>query len=124
MASIKNSGLVGSITNTVLAGASAYKIAVEHGFEGTEEEWLKSLSVVVNVIKDTRDSYILSFTVGNQITVTPNLKPILTKGVDYLTDTDVKELIKTLSLSFVLQEDMISNNEVNNLLQEIFESEA
>src|SRR5690625_2186571 len=25
------------------AGKSAYEIAVEHGFEGTEEEWLESL---------------------------------------------------------------------------------
>lgn len=124
MASIINSGLVGSITNTVLAGKSAYEIAVKNGFKGTEDEWLKSLSVIVNIIEDTKDSYILSFTVGNQTTTTPNLKPILTKGVDYLTNTDIQELVETLSTSFISQEDVTSVSEMGNLLQEVFESEV
>ena len=31
-------------------GKSAYEIAVEHGYEGTEEEWLESLSISVDDI--------------------------------------------------------------------------
>lgn len=35
----------GSLANATLRGYSAYEIAVQHGFQGTEEEWLESLSV-------------------------------------------------------------------------------
>ena len=35
---------------TGVTGLSAYQIAVQHGFEGTEEEWLESLS------KDSKDA--------------------------------------------------------------------
>ena len=31
------------VSSTELSGKSAYEIAVEKGFSGTEEEWLKSL---------------------------------------------------------------------------------
>lgn len=31
------------LTEEGLQGKSAYEIAVDHGFEGTEEEWLESL---------------------------------------------------------------------------------
>jgi hypothetical protein len=34
------------------SGASAYEIAVEHGFEGTEEEWLESLKANVSLVVD------------------------------------------------------------------------
>lgn len=35
----------GQLANATLRGKSAYEIAVEHGFVGTEEEWLASLAV-------------------------------------------------------------------------------
>lgn len=34
------------------SGASAYEIAVEHGFVGTEEEWLESLKANVSLVVD------------------------------------------------------------------------
>ncbi len=35
----------GGLANATLRGYSAYEIAVQHGFVGTEEEWLASLAV-------------------------------------------------------------------------------
>lgn len=54
MANIYNAGKItgsisaqknvkGTINMTLYHGLSAYEIAVEHGFVGTEEEWLESL---------------------------------------------------------------------------------
>ena len=54
MAKIYNAGTItgtisaaktvkGTIGMTLYHGLSAYEIAVEHGFVGTEEEWLESL---------------------------------------------------------------------------------
>lgn len=69
--------ITGNIMQTILVGLSAYEVAVKNGFVGTEQEWLDSLmgeSVEVNVIKDTREEYVLSFTVGEDTIITPNLK--------------------------------------------------
>ena len=51
-----NNGFEGSETKWLEslrgpAGKSAYEIAVEHGFEGTEEEWLASLGDVSDIAK-------------------------------------------------------------------------
>lgn len=35
--------LSGNLSNPVLRGYSAYEVAVQNGFEGTEQEWLESL---------------------------------------------------------------------------------
>lgn len=35
--------LAGSLSNVTLQGKSAYQIAVQNGFQGTESEWLESL---------------------------------------------------------------------------------
>lgn len=41
-----NNGIRGTVTNPeVIYGKSAYEIAVMHGFDGTEEEWIKSCRV-------------------------------------------------------------------------------
>ena len=57
-------------------GASAYEIAVEHGFEGTEEEWLESLHGKDGTNgKDGSDGY------------TP------VKGTDYWTAADKEEMV-------------------------------
>lgn len=69
--------ITGNIMQTILVGLSAYEVAVKNGFVGTEQEWLDSLmgeSVEVSVIKDTREEYVLSFTVGEDTIITPNLK--------------------------------------------------
>lgn len=56
-------------------GLSAYEIALEHGFEGTEEEWLASLH--------GEDGY------------TPQ------KGVDYYTEAEKKEFIQEIESEVV-----------------------
>lgn len=48
-------------------GASAYEVAVENGFEGTEEEWLESLEGI------------------------PGVTPV--KGIDYFTEEDKAEMV-------------------------------
>lgn len=35
--------IVGTLGGELIRGYSAYEIAVQHGFEGTETEWLESL---------------------------------------------------------------------------------
>ena len=61
-------------------GKSAYEIAVDNGFEGTEEEWLASLQG-----KDGQDGVDgKDGTDGN----TPQ------KGVDYFTPEDKAEMVK------------------------------
>lgn len=57
-------------------GKSAYEIALEHGFEGTETEWLNSLHGENGQPgKDGKDGY------------TP------VKGVDYFTEADKSEMV-------------------------------
>ena len=45
--------------NGIYAGKSAYQIAVDHGFVGTEEEWLASLADI-NFVSDPVAYYILA----------------------------------------------------------------
>lgn len=55
-------GLIGEVSSSgsirgklyvpMLAGKSAYELAVEHGFDGTEEEWLESLKASVDLATD------------------------------------------------------------------------
>lgn len=60
-------------------GLSAYEIALQHGFEGTEEEWLASLKGADGIVgkdgADGKDGY------------TPE------KGKDYFTEEDKSELV-------------------------------
>lgn len=61
-------------------GASAYDVAVNNGFSGTETEWLASLkgsdgfSPTIEVYEDTDTSYILTITTEDTSFETPNLK--------------------------------------------------
>lgn len=41
----RSENIDGQLANATLRGYSAYEIAVQHGFVGTEEEWLASLAV-------------------------------------------------------------------------------
>ena len=69
--------LTGQLMTNMIRGYSAYEIAVQEGFEGTVEEWLASLvgdSVEIEVVEDTPSSYILRFTVGDEVVTTPNLR--------------------------------------------------
>lgn len=89
--------IVGVITETLLKGLSAYEVAKKNGYEGTEEEWLYSLSVHVEVVSDKEHEYILSITTSDGTFLTPNLKPTLIKGVDYLTPEEVVELTEEIT---------------------------
>ena len=94
--------MTGNIMETVLKGLSAYEIAVKNGFEGTEVEWLKTLvgeSIIVEVVKDTKKEYILSFTSSNEQIITPNLKPVLEKGSDQLTPEEIEEFTKDITVN-------------------------
>lgn len=61
-------------------GKSAYEIAVDNGFDGTEEEWLESLhgedgvSPTIEVNTNTDSEYKLDITDKNGTFTTPNLK--------------------------------------------------
>lgn len=72
-------------------GASAYEIAVEHGFEGTEEEWLESLKgepgkdgITGEPGKDG----------ANGQDGAPGYTP--QKGVDYYTAADKQEMVNAV----------------------------
>lgn len=61
-------------------GKSAYEIAVEEGYSGTEEEWLASLhgedgfSPTIEVYESTSERYVLKITTAEGEYLTPNLK--------------------------------------------------
>ena len=67
-------------------GKSAYEIAVEHGFTGTEEEWLDSLKQI---------SY-------NDISDKPTLEGVTIEGekgfadynLNFLTNLEIEQLLK------------------------------
>lgn len=48
--------LTANLSNLGIRGYSAYDLAVQHGFEGTEEEWLSSLAAKQIVLKEENDS--------------------------------------------------------------------
>ena len=90
--------LTGTLNGELVRGFSAYDIAVENGFVGTPEEWLAFLkgdkgdkgdSVDVNVVKNTRDEYIVEFSTPDKEIESPNLKSKLVRGEDYMTDEDI-----------------------------------
>lgn len=61
----KKTEVTGSIMHTIVYGRSAYEIAVKHGYEGTEEEWLaslvgKSASVKVGGVYDSENLRIVN----------------------------------------------------------------
>ena len=81
-------------------GKSAYKIAVEKGFEGTEEEWLESLHGKNGIDgkdgqngKDGKDGYTpqkgIDYFDGKD--GEDGKTPV--KGIDYFTDADKAEIV-------------------------------
>lgn len=121
--------ITGNILETVLVGLSAYELAKKYGFQGTEEEWLKSLNVKVS-IDNSNGNYIVSFISGgiNQeldmtalLTETVENKYIkeLTAAQEY-TDTKIQDLSEGLreklnSLTNKIEENVTS---INNLSKE------
>lgn len=96
-------------------GKSAYEIAVENGFEGTEQEWLESLAGEAAGFGAPTASA-TSLTSGEQPTVSvsasgPNTAKVFdfqfgipagadgktpVKGVDYYTETDKEEMVQAV----------------------------
>ena len=75
----ESNSLTGTLAGELLRGFSAYDIAKQRGFEGTEEEWLSSLvgeKVKVTVLVDTEREYILQFSTSDETITTPNLKAV------------------------------------------------
>lgn len=79
-------------------GKSAYEIAVEHGFVGTEEEWLESFPVgpqgengaTFTPYVDANGDLSWSNDKGLPNPRTVKIKP--TRGTDYWTDADKAEI--------------------------------
>lgn len=72
------------------AGLSAYEIAKEHGFVGTEEEWLQSLNGVSPTIGANGNWYIGELDTGVQasVEIPKNISDFL-NDVGYLTADDL-----------------------------------
>lgn len=103
--------LTGKLANATLRGYSAYDVAVQNGFEGTEEEWLESLigNGIESVALNSDYSLTINFTDGTSVT-TISIRgekgekgdkgdkgdtPI--KGVDYWTSEDKNEILTELT---------------------------
>lgn len=89
-----------AIVAAILAGKSAYELAVEkHGYEGTEEEYVKApyraldlLQTRIGIPSFNAQDYTLTFTAQNGAQAVIDL-PLETMGLDY--DADTKEMIYT-----------------------------
>lgn len=117
-------------------GDSAYQIAVNNGFKGTETEWLDSLKgingedgvsvTVVSVSESTTDggSNIVTFSDGKTVTIKNGSKgatgsagkdgtngktPV--KGVDYFTDSDKSDFVENIKNSLDAPDYVISEAE-------------
>ena len=80
-------------------GKSAYDIAVEKGYSGTEEEWLDSLvgddgfSPTVEVKESSESRYVLTITTADGSFDTPNLRGGASGGaVSELSDVELSDL--------------------------------
>lgn len=89
-----------AIVAAILAGKSAYEIAVEkYGYEGTEEEYVKASYRALDLLQNhiglpsfNAQDYTLTFTAQNGAQVIIDL-PLETMGLDY--DANTKEMIYT-----------------------------
>lgn len=81
-------------------GKSAYEVAVDEGYSGTEEEWLKSLkgdegvSPTVEVKESTETRYVLTITDKDGSFDTPNLKGGEGGAVDSIPTADITALFE------------------------------
>ena len=81
-------------------GKSAYEVAVDEGYSGTEEEWLESLkgdegvSPTVEVKESTETRYVLTITDKDGSFDTPNLKGGEGGAVDSIPTADITALFE------------------------------
>ena len=61
--------LRGSINSLKTLTLSAYAIAVQNGFEGTEKEWLESLKRGIAKVEVTANSFIITYTDNSTDTI-------------------------------------------------------
>ena len=96
-----NSSISGKLSGSLIPGEdgkSAYEIAVENGFEGTEVEWLESLKgqdgqdVDVNVVSETPTEYIIEFLTSSKRIESPNLIPDLSDTYSVASNTDIENI--------------------------------
>ena len=100
-------GFVGSQADWIssLKGLSAYQVAVQNGYEGTEEEWLASLSPTIEVSVNTENAYkLLIKNVDGTETLTPNLRGGGTGGTGGVSDYTELENLPTINGHVVMGE--------------------
>lgn len=68
-------------------GYSAYEIAVQHGYIGTEEEWLASLSA------DQTLSLVQEINSSSSNSTVPSAYAVWNKYGDELTETEIEEIL-------------------------------
>ena len=83
---------IGSVGSGIMKGDSAYTIAVKHGFEGTEAEWLESIRGEVTKVEvsATPEGWILIRDVRPSGVATSTLTDLLNSMM--LRDADCLEL--------------------------------
>lgn len=87
--------VVETISNieTVTAGKSAYEIAVDNGFSGTEQEWLESLVGITPHIGDNGHWFIGDVDTG--VVAAPDLDGYYTEAnLQALTTEEILEICK------------------------------
>ena len=116
--------LTGTLNGELVRGFSAYDIAVENGFVGTPEQWLEFLkgekgdkgdSVDVNVVKNTKDEYIVGFSTPDKEIESPNLKSKLVRGEDYMTQEDIDEISDEIFRSVDNMIKPLSNSNIESI---------
>lgn len=87
--------VVETITNAedIVVGKSAYDIALENGFSGTEQEWLESLKGETPTIGDNGHWIIAGVDTG--LTAVPNLDGYYSEeNLEALTTDEILEICK------------------------------
>lgn len=121
-----NNGLKGTIVNPdAIYGKSAYEIAVAHGFNGTEEEWLESLKTALTESDMKRIAEMVAQTVKSHVRIgyvelladkwvgetSPYSQEVTIDGVTENTQVDLTPSVEQLSifhhkdLAFVTEND-------------------
>lgn len=125
MANIYNAGKItgsisaqknvkGTINMTLYHGLSAYEIAVEHGFVGTEEEWLESLKASAVVEFRTNEN-----TVQYKYKDQDEWLDLINLDYELLTNIPTikeNEIIGDVDQYVMTPEDELSNSEIQSIL--------
>lgn len=126
--------LSGNLSNEVLRGSSAYEVAVQFGFKGSEEEWLESLKGREVVFKEIDGSLYwkydneddefyrllsdLNFGGSKEYNVLLN-KPTI-NNVELIGDLTLEDLGIQEAGNYVLKEELpttLSNGDIEDILE-------